>query len=219
MLVFKGTKVVSGIAIGKLVVYMHPDKHISRASVDDAEAEVAIFNEARQTAIQQLEDIYESSVEYLGELNASIFVAQEMLLEDKQYTEFVEKQIREGMYNSAYAVALASDEFSRLFTSIEDKYMQSHVADVRDVSERLLRILCGGESEMTDPGEPCILASDDFNAGDIIQFNRENVLGLATMFGSPASHASILAGTMGLPSVVGLGQEMLSIYDGRTAIL
>ncbi len=219
MLVFKGTRVVSGIAIGKLVVFMHPDKHISRASVDDTEAEVKIFNEARETAIQQLEDIYESSVEYLGELNASIFVAQEMLLEDKQYTGFVEKQIREGGYNAAYAVALASDEFSRLFTSIEDKYMQSHVADVKDVSERLLRILCGGESEMTDPGEPCILASDDFNAGDIIQLNRENVLGLATMFGSPASHASILAGTMGLPSVVGLGQAMLSIYDGRVAIL
>ena len=218
MLVFKGTKVVSGIAIGKLVVFMHPDKHISRTAVEDAEAEIRVFNEARETAIQQLEDIYESSVEYLGELNASIFVAQEMLLQDKQYTDFVEKQIRDDHYNAAYAVALASDEFSRLFTSIEDKYMQSHVADVRDVSERLLRILCG-ESEMTDPGEPCILASDDFNAGDIIQLNRENVLGLATMFGSPASHASILAGTMGLPSVVGLGQAMLSIYDGRLAIL
>ena len=219
MVVLKGTKVVSGIAIGKLVVFMHPDKHISRTCVEDTDAQIKMFNDARVSAIQQLEDIYESSMEYLGEVNASIFVAQEMLLEDTQYIDYVEKQIRENSYNAAYAVALASDEFSRLFTSIEDKYMQSHVADVRDVSERLLRILCGSESEMTDPGEPCILASDDFNAGDIIQFNRENVLGLATMFGSQASHASILAGTMGLPSVVALGQEMLSIYDGRLAVL
>ena len=219
MVVLKGTKVVSGIAIGKLVVFMHPDKHISRTCVEDTDAQIKMFNDARVSAIQQLEEIYESSVEYLGDVNASIFVAQEMLLEDTQYINYVEKQIRENSYNAAYAVALASDEFSRLFTSIEDKYMQSHVADVRDVSERLLRILCGSESEMTDPGEPCILASDDFNAGDIIQFNRENVLGLATMFGSQASHASILAGTMGLPSVVALGQEMLSIYDGRLAVL
>ena len=219
MVVLKGTKVVSGIAIGKLVVFMHPDKHISRTCVEDTDAQIKMFNDARVSAIQQLEEIYESSVEYLGEVNASIFVAQEMLLEDTQYIDYVEKQIRENSYNAAYAVALASDEFSRLFTSIEDKYMQSHVADVRDVSERLLRILCGSESEITDPGEPCILASDDFNAGDIIQFNRENVLGLATMFGSQASHASILAGTMGLPSVVALGQEMLSIYDGRLAVL
>ena len=219
MVVLKGTKVVSGIAIGKLVVFMHPDKHISRTCVEDTDAQIKMFNDARVSAIQQLEDIYESSVEYLGEVNASIFVAQEMLLEDTQYIDYVEKQIKENSYNAAYAVALASDEFSRLFTSIEDKYMQSHVADVRDVSERLLRILCGSESEMTDPGEPCILASDDFNAGDIIQFNRENVLGLATMFGSQASHASILAGTMGLPLVVALGQEMLSIYDGRLAVL
>lgn len=220
MLVLKGTKVVSGIAIGKLLVYMHPDKHISRATVEDTDAEIALFNEARTTAIQQLEDLYDSSVEYLGEVNASIFVAQEMLLEDTQYIDYVESRIRDDSYNAAYAVVLASDEFSRLFTTIEDKYMQSHVADVRDVSERLLRILCGSETEMIETdGEPCILASDDFSAGDIVQFNKDNVLGIATMFGSPASHASILAGTMGLPSVIGLGQEMLSIYDGRIAVL
>ncbi len=219
MVILKGTKVVSGIAIGKLFVYMHPDKHISRNTVEDTDSEIRLFNDARKRAIEQLEELYKSSAEYLGETNASIFVAQEMLLEDTQYIEFVQKQISESKYNAAYAVALASDEFSRLFSSIEDKYMQSHVADVRDVSERMLRILCGAEAEMIEPGEPCIFASDDFNAGDIVQFNRENVLGLATMFGSPVSHASILAGTMGLPSVVGLGQEMLSIYDGRSAIL
>lgn len=220
MLVLKGTKVVSGIAIGKLLVYMHPDKHISRATVEDTDAEIALFNEARTIAIQQLEDLYDSSVEYLGEINASIFVAQEMLLEDTQYIDYVESRIRDDSYNAAYAVVLASDEFSRLFTTIEDKYMQSHVADVRDVSERLLRILCGSETEMIETdGEPCILASDDFSAGDIVQLNKDNVLGIATMFGSPASHASILAGTMGLPSVIGLGQEMLSIYDGRIAVL
>lgn len=219
MVTFKGTKVVSGIAIGRLFVYMRPDRQISRAAVEDTDVQLKAFHEARRTAVQQLEKLYESSVEYLGELSASIFVAQEMLLEDTQYIEYVEKQIKENKYNAAYSVMLASDEFSRLFTSIEDKYMQSHVADVKDVSERMLRILCGLESEMADPGEPCIFASDDFNAGDIVQFNRESVLGLATMFGSPVSHASILAGTMGIPSVVGLGPEMLSIYDGHTAIL
>ncbi len=219
MVVLKGTRVVSGIAIGKLYVYMHPDKHVSRALTEDVEAEIELFNNVRGQAIEQLEKLYASSVEYLGELSASIFVAQEMLLEDTQYIEYVEKQIRESSYNAAYAIVLASDEFSRLFSSIEDKYMQSHVADVRDVSERMLRILSGSEAEMIQPGEPCIIASDDFNAGDIVQFNRENVLGFATMFGSPVSHASILAGTMGLPSVIGLGQEMLSIYDGRSAIL
>ncbi|MBR1909936.1 MAG: phosphoenolpyruvate--protein phosphotransferase [Lachnospiraceae bacterium] len=219
MVTLKGTKVVAGIVIGRLFVYMHPDKHVSRATVEDTDAQIRLFNDARQKAIEQLEEIHESSLPYLGELNASIFVAQEMLLEDKQYIDYVCKQITESKYNAAYAVALASDEFSRLFTSIEDKYMQSHVADVRDVSERLLRILCGAEGEMIQPLEPCIFASDDFSAGDIVGFKRENILGLATMFGSQVSHASILAGTMGIPSIIGLGQEMLSIYDGRCAIL
>lgn len=219
MITLKGTKVVGGIAIGKLLVYMHPDKHISKTVVEDTDAELSAFHEARKRAIRQLEDLYESSSAYLGEVNASIFVAQEMLLEDSQYTDYVENRIHELKCSAAYAVVLASDEFSRLFTSIEDKYMQSHVADVKDVTERMLRILCGSEAELIQPGEPCIIASDDFNAGDIVSFESENIIGLATMFGSPVSHASILAGTIGLPSVVGLGQEMLSIYDGRCAIL
>ena len=219
MITFKGTKVVSGIVIGKLFVYMHPDRHILRTTVDDPEVQLAAFHEARHKAIEQLEDLYDSTLSFLGELNASIFVAQEMLLEDDQYIGYVEKQIKESRYNAAYAVVLASDEFSRILTSIEDTYMQSHVSDVRDVSERMLRILCGAEIEMNEPQDPCIIVSDDFNAGDIVQFDREKVLGLATMFGSPVSHASILAATMGLPSIVGLGQEMLSIYDGKCAIL
>lgn len=219
MVTFRGTKVVSGIVIGKLFVYMHPDRQILRTTVDDTQAQLAAFHDARRKAIKQLEDLYDSTLSFLGELNASIFVAQEMLLEDDQYIGYVEKQIKESRYNAAYAIVLASDEFSRVLTSIEDKYMQSHVSDVKDVSERMIRILCGAEIEMNEPEDPCIIVSDDFNAGDIVQFDREKVLGLATMFGSPVSHASILAATLGLPSVVGLGQEMLSIYDGKCAIL
>lgn len=219
MVTFRGTKVVSGIVIGKLFVYMHPDRQILRTTVDDTQAQLVAFHDARRKAIKQLEDLYDSTLSFLGELNASIFVAQEMLLEDDQYIGYVEKQIKESRYNAAYAIVLASDEFSRVLTSIEDKYMQSHVSDVKDVSERMIRILCGAEIEMNEPEDPCIIVSDDFNAGDIVQFDREKVLGLATMFGSPVSHASILAATMGLPSVVGLGQEMLSIYDGKCAIL
>lgn len=219
MITLKGIKVVSGIAIGKLFFYVRPDKHIVKTEVEDVENEVKIFHDARAAAIAQLEKLHETTVNYLGELNASIFVAQEMLLEDGKYIRFVEEQIREGHNNAAYAVAMASDEFARLFMSIEDTYMQSHVADVKDVSERMLQILCGTDIELPQPEEASIFISDEFNAGDLVQFNRENVLGLATMFGSTVSHASILAGTMGIPSVIGLGQEMLAIYDGRMAIL
>ena len=219
MIKFSGTRIVSGIAIGKFFYFRRPEKRIAKVGISDTESEISIFHEGRKKAIEQLERLYESTVNYLGEINASIFVAQEMLLEDTKYIEYVEKKINDEKCNCAYAVAMASDEFSRLLSSMEDKYMQSHVADVKDVSERLLRILCGAEVEMIQPKEPCIFASDDFNAGDIVQFNRENVLGFATMFGSPVSHAAILAGTMGVPSVIGLGQEMLAIYDGRCAIL
>lgn len=219
MIKLTGTKVVSGISIGKLHYYVRPDKHIVKTEIEDVESELAIFRESKKIAINQLEDLYNSTVEMLGEINASIFVAQEMLLEDGRYNAFVEKQIREFKNNAAYSVALASDEFSRMFASMDDTYMQSHVADVKDVSDRVLRIISGTESDFTQPSEPCIFACDDFNAGDIVQFSRDKVLGLVTMFGSSVSHASILAGTMGIPSIIGLGQEMLANYDGMTAIL
>ena len=219
MIRFKGLRVVSGIAIGKFFYFTRPDKHIARMEISDVDKEISIFHEGRKAAIEQLEALYESTVNYLGEINASIFVAQEMLLEDTKYIEYVEKRIIDEKCNAAYAVAMASDEFTRLFKSMDDKYMQSHVADVKDVSGRLLRILTGAQVEMILPKEPCIFASDDFNAGDIVQFDREKVLGFATMFGSAVSHAAILAGTMGIPSVIGLGHEMLAIYDGRSAIL
>lgn len=220
MITFKGTKVVSGIAIGKFYYYVRPDKHIVKTIEEDTDKELEAFRESKKKAIEQLEELYNSTVEYLGELNASIFVAQEMLLEDGKYNAFVEEQIVEGKNNAAYAVSMAADEFSRRLASIEDVYMQSHVADVHDVSDRLIRILSGSkETALTLPKEPFIIASDDFNAGDLVQFDREYLVGLATMFGSSVSHASILAGTMGLTSVIGLGQEMLAIYDGRTAIL
>ena len=219
MIKFKGTRIVTGIAIGKFFYFSRPDKHISKIEISDIKSEISIFHEGRKVAIQQLESLYDSTLSVLGEVNASIFVAQEMLLEDTQYIEYVEKKITEEKCNAAYAVAMASDEFSRLLASMEDKYMQSHVADVKDVSDRLLRILCDAEVEMKEPKEPCIFASDDFSAGDIVQFNRDNVLGFATMFGSAVSHAAILAGTMCVPSVIGLGQEMFAIYDGRMAIL
>ena len=96
MVVLKGIKVVPGIVIGKLFVYMHPDKHITRSIIDDTDAEIELFYEAREKAIEQLESLYESSIEYLGDTNASIFVAQEMLLEDTQYVDFVQKQIKEN---------------------------------------------------------------------------------------------------------------------------
>jgi len=219
MITLKGIKVVSGIAIGRLEYYVRPDRHIVKSVVEDPEKEIEIFHEGRRKAIAQLEEQYESAVNFLGELNASIFVAQEMLLEDSKYIGFVERKIREDRDNAPYAVALASDEFSRLFASIEDTYMQSHVADVKDVSERLLRILCGSDEEFNQPKEPSIFVTDEFNAGDIVSFNREMVLGFATMFGSVVSHASILARTMGIPSVIGLGQEMLALYNGKMAVL
>lgn len=221
MVTFKGTKVVPGIAIGKLFYYKRPEKHIVKSELadDEIEREIEAFNDAKKVAIEQLEELYNTSIAYLGELNASIFVAQEMLLQDGKFNAFVEDRIREGHNNAAYAVALASDEFTRLFAALEDTYMQSHVADVQDVTERLLRILCGTDSELVQPKEPSIFVSDDFNAGDIVQLNHENVVGFATMFGSTVSHASILARTLGTPSIVSLGQEMLSIYDGSTVVL
>ena len=219
MVTYEGVKAVSGVAIGRLVYYVRPDKHIIKTVVDDTDAELEAFRESKKKAIEQLEELYDSTVDILGEKNASIFVAQEMLLYDSQYTRFVEKAIVEGKNNAPYAISIAADEFSRRIASLEDAYMQSHTADVHDVTERMLRIVCGMDNDLPQLEEECIYIADEFNAGDLVQLDRGKVIGLASVYGSKVSHATILAGTMGIPTIVGIGQEILPLYDGKIAIL
>ena len=219
MITLSGKSVFGGVSIGRLMFYKRSDKVIKRTHVDDVEGEVARFQKAKDTAVEQLKGLYEKALNDVGEANAMIFEIHQMMLEDLDYLESIENIIRTQEVNAEFAVATTADNFSQMFASMDDAYMQGRAADVKDVSERVLDILCGTSEGMKEMTEPCIIAADDLAPSETVQLDKSKVLGFATMYGSSNSHTAILARTMNIPAVIGLGEELSQEYDGKDAII
>ena len=219
MITISGKSVFGGVSIGKLLFYKRNEKVIKRAHVDDVDAEWKRFQEAKNTAVSQLKGLYDKALEDVGEANAMIFEIHQMMLEDLDYLESIENIIRTQEVNAEFAVATTADNFAQMFAAMDDAYMQGRAADVKDVSERVLDILCGVSDGMKEMTEPCIIAADDLAPSETVQLDKSKVLGFATMYGSSNSHTAILARTMNIPAVIGLGEDLLASYDGKQAII
>ena len=219
MITIQGKSVFGGVSIGKLMFYKRNEKVIKREHISDADAEWKRFEAAKGQAVDQLKELYEKALEDVGEANAMIFEIHQMMLEDLDYLESIENIIRSQEVNAEYAVATTADNFAQMFASMDDAYMQGRAADVKDVSERVLDILCGVSAGVKEMTEPCIIAADDLAPSETVQLDKSKVLGFATMYGSANSHTAILARTMNIPAVIGLGETLSSQYDGKMAVI
>ena len=219
MITIQGKSVFGGVSIGKLMFYKRNEKVIKREHISDADAEWKRFEAAKGQAVDQLKELYEKALEDVGEANAMIFEIHQMMLEDLDYLESIENLIRSQEVNAEYAVATTADNFAQMFASMDDAYMQGRAADVKDVSERVLDILCGVSAGVKEMTEPCIIAADDLAPSETVQLDKSKVLGFATMYGSANSHTAILARTMNIPAVIGLGETLSSQYDGKMAVI
>ena len=219
MITIQGKSVFGGVSIGKLMFYKRNEKVIKREHISDADAEWKRFEAAKGQAVDQLKELYEKALEDVGEANAMIFEIHQMMLEDLDYLESIENIIRSQEVNAEYAVATTADNFAQMFASMDDAYMQGRAADVKDVSERVLDILCGVSAGVKEMTEPCIIAADDLAPSETVQLDKSKVLGFATMYGSSNSHTAILARTMNIPAVIGLGEALSSQYDGKMAVI
>ena len=219
MITIKGKSVFGGVSIGKIMFYKRNEKVIKRTHVDDVDAEWKRFCDAKDTAVSQLKELYDKAIEDVGEANAMIFEIHQMMLEDLDYLESIENIIRTQEVNAEFAVATTADNFAQMFAAMDDAYMQGRAADVKDVSERVLDILCGVSGGMKEMTEPCIIAADDLAPSETVQLDKSKVLGFATMYGSSNSHTAILARTMNIPAVIGLGEDLLTKYEGKTAVI
>lgn len=219
MITISGKSVFGGVSIGKLLFYKRNEKVIKRTHVDNVDEEMARFQNAKDTAVEQLKGLYEKALDDVGEANAMIFEIHQMMLEDLDYLESIENIIRTQEVNAEFAVATTADNFSQMFASMDDAYMQGRAADVKDVSERVLDILCGTSDGMKEMTEPCIIAADDLAPSETVQLDKSKVLGFATMYGSSNSHTAILARTMNIPAVIGLGERLSQEYDGKDAVI
>ena len=220
MQVYNGKSVFGGIAIGKISVYQKGEQQVKRVKIADADAEMERYADAKNAAVEQLQKLYDKALKEVGEANAAIFEIHQMMLDDDDYNESVENIIRTQMVNAEYAVAATADNFAQMFASMDDDYMKERAADVKDISERLLAILQGADSNKVDTNEPVIIVADDLAPSETVQLDKDMVLSFVTVHGSLNSHTAILARTMAIPALIGTEALPLNAsVDGKLGIV
>ena len=219
MIILTGKSVFGGIGIGKIAFYKRNEQRVKRWHVEDTEAELKRYENAKQEAIAQLQGLYEKAMHDVGEENAMIFQMHQMMLEDLDYIEAVHHIIVGQQVNAEYAVSTAADNFAKMFSSMEDAYMQGRATDVKDISERVLNALTGVGQVGIHTDIPVIVAADDLVPSETVQLDKRMVLGFATQHGSINSHTAILAKIMNIPAIVGLGEALKAEYDGVYAVI
>lgn len=215
----EGKSVYSGVAIGRLAIYHKADNQVKREKISDVEAELARFEEARNTAKEQLAGLYEKALKEVGEVNAAIFEVHKMMLDDLDYVESVTNMIQSQEVNAEYAVATTGDTLSEVFASMDDDYMRERAADVKDISNRVIAVLQGKGAGGLNADEPVILLADDLAPSETVQLDKSKVLSFVTRHGSTNSHTAILARTMNIPALIGIdypedAEGKMGIVDG-----
>lgn len=216
MEVIQGKSIYAAIALGKIQSFLKQDYSITRLTVSDIKAEVLRFESALQTAKAQLQTLYNQAISQVGNEHAQIFEIHMMMLEDDDYLGSIYHLIRDQKTNAEYAIRQTSDNFSTMFASMDDEYMQARSTDVIDISDRLLSILFGTQEQLVLT-EPVILMADDLSPSETIQLDKTNLLALVLRHGSANSHTAILARTMGIPALVGI--DIREEWNGQTAIV
>lgn len=217
MYVLEGKSVYGGIAIGKISIFAKGDRQVKRETVEDTAAELNRFTKAKEKAKEQLKALYDKALQEVGEVNAMIFDVHQMMLDDLDYIEPITNIIENQKVNAEYAVAEAGDNLSEVFASMDDAYMRERAADIKDISNRVIRILQGKEMGEIDNEEPVILVAEDLAPSETVQLDKEKVLSFVTKLGSTNSHTAILARTMNIPALIGVSHE--DNMDGKFAIV
>ena len=220
MQVYSGKSVFRGIAIGKISVYRKNEQQVKRVRTEDTKGELARYEVAKAAAVEQLQELYQKALKEVGEANAAIFEIHQMMLEDGDYNESVENIIETQKVNAEYAVAVTGDNFAQMFRAMDDDYMRERAADVKDISERVLSVLHGGQKRKVVTDEPVIIVADDLAPSETVQLEKDMVLSFVTVHGSVNSHTAILARTMAVPALIGTEELPLDdTVDGKLAVV
>ena len=218
MTVFKGKGVYGAIALGHISVIKRRKVKVNRIEISDIEAEKARLETAKAKALKQLEEIHAKALKEVGEANAQIFEIHMMMLDDDDYNESIVSIIETQSVNAEYAVSVTSDNFSQMFASMDDSYMQARSADVKDISNRIITCLSQDESEDDKSSEKVIICADDLAPSETVLLDKDKVLAFVTAYGSSNSHTAILARNMNIPAIIGMGEEFLkSVKSGDFA--
>ena len=217
MVVLDGKSVYGGIAIGRISIFDKGESQVKREVVDDVPAEIDRFMTAKEKAKEQLQKLYDKAIKEVGEANAMIFEVHQMMLDDLDYVESITNMIETQKINAEFAVATTGDNFSQMFAAMDDAYMKERAAGVKDISNRVIMILQGKETDGIQSDEPVILVAEDLAPSETVQLDKSKVLSFVTRLGSTNSHTAILARTMNIPALIGVNFEQG--MDGKMAVV
>ncbi len=219
MIVMQGKGVSKGVANGPIYFFQRPDTTVTKTAVDDIEAEKRRIAAAQEKSIAQLEILAEKAREEAGDEAAILFETHAMFVEDEDYVQCMMDALEEESCNAEYAVEMAGEQFAAMLAAMDDPYLQGRAADIKDVTRRILNNLIGIVDGGIDSDVPIILAADDLAPSETLQLDKSKILGFITQGGSGSSHTAILARTMGIPAICGLGDALKPELNGRTAYI
>lgn len=216
---FQGKSVYKGIAMGPVVVLKKNDYQVKRSRIEDVDSEAGRVNDALEASKEQLQKLYDKAVTEVGEASAAIFEVHQMMLEDEDFLEAIQNMIRTEQVNAEYAVAATGDNFAEMFAAMDDEYMKARSADIKDISERLVRNLSGqGDTDLSDI-EPSIIVADDLSPSETVQMDKDKILAFVTVHGSTNSHTAILARMMNIPALIGVKMNLDALNTGMMAVV
>jgi len=219
MFKLSGKSVYEGIVSGPVVALKKEEQQVKRVEVANTDAEIFRLGKAARQVQLELKELYDKAVKEVGTVGAAIFEAHEMILKDEDYLKAIHDIVRAEMVNVEYAVAVTGEHFSRMLAGMDDDYMKARAADVKDVSNRLVRKLTEQENNNFVLEEPSIIVADSLSPGETVQMDKKNILALVTAHGSTSSHAAILARMMNIPALVGVPVDWDTVRTGMTAIV
>ena len=217
MITIQGKGVSAGVVRGKLYFFKRPDTTVENRPAEDLQAEKDRLARAQEAAIAQLTALADKCREEAGEESAILFETHAMFVEDEDFVGCIMDTLEGEGCCAEYAVQAAGEQFSAMFSAMDDAYMQARAADILDVSRRLVNNLLGIVEGGIDSQEPVVLAADDLAPSETLQMDKSKILGFVTMGGSGNSHTAILARTMGIPAICGSGDALKPEYEGRIA--
>ena len=216
MEIYKGIATFSGIAIGKVLYYSRGEYQIRLCLVSNIKKEISIFQEARLQAVQKLHELYEAS-RLINEQESRVFLRQIKLLESESYQNAIESSIASEKVNAAYAVMINRDELVETFRNLEEPVIRRRINDMQEISNRLIQILGGAAIRINLGDEPVILVAEALSPTEIMEMDKDKLLAVVMHHGSTVSHASIMAKTMEIPTLVDIAAD--DEWDGMTAIV
>lgn len=216
---YTGKSVYKGIAMGPLSVLKKTDDQVKRSKIEDPEAEIVRVTDAIGASKAQLQKLYDKALKEVGEANAAIFEVHQMMLEDDDYLDAIHNMIRTENVNGEYAVAVTGDNFSEMFANMDDDYMKARSADVKDISNRLIRNLNGSADADMSSDVPSIIVADDLSPSETVQMDKSKILAFVTVHGSTNSHTAILARMMNIPALIGVPMNLDELSNGMLAVV